>query len=151
MIGMRSFTYPVTLTPAEDFASGEAGFVVTFADFPEAITQGKDAADAFDQAADALEEAIAARMKQNDDIPPGGAGTGHQVPVPLQTALKVALYLTLRGERGRQSALAGRIGKDEKEVRRLLDPRHHSRPRSMERALRALGKRVTMVLEDVAS
>ena len=57
MIGMRRFTYPVTLTPAENFAAGEAGFIVTFADFPEAITQGKDTADAFDQAADALEEA----------------------------------------------------------------------------------------------
>lgn len=147
---MHSFTYPVTLTQASEFASDETGFIVTFPDFPEAITQGKDAADALDQAADALEEAIAARMKQGDDIPNPGLATGHSVPVPTQTALKAALYVALRGERGRQSALAERLGKDEKEVRRLLDPHHRSRPKSVERALRALGKRVTVVLEDVA-
>jgi antitoxin HicB len=147
---MHSFTYPVTLTPAREFAKDETGFVVTFPDFPEAITQGKEEADALDQAADALEEAIAARMKHGEDIPLPTGRSGRLVPVPMQTALKAALYLTLRGERGRQSALADRIGKDEKEVRRLLDPHHRSRTRSVERALRALGKRVTVVLEDVA-
>jgi antitoxin HicB len=147
---MHSFAYSVTLTPARDYSEGETGFVVTFADLPEAITQGKDEADALEQAADALEEAIAARMKRGEDIPPAAHQAGHLVPVPLQMALKAALYMILRGERGRQSALADRLGKDEKEIRRLLDPHHRSRPKSIERALRALGKRVTVVLEDVA-
>lgn len=112
--------------------------------------RGKDEADALDQAADALEEAIAARMKHGVDIPLASHLIGPLVPVPMQTALKAALYLTLRGARGRQSALAERIGKDEQEVRRLLDPHHRSRPKSIERALRALGKRATVVLEDAA-
>lgn len=147
---MHSFAYAATLTPASEFAEGETGFVVTFPDLPEAITQGEDEADALEQAADALEAAIAARMKHGEDIPSAAYQGGYLVPVPTQTALKAALYLSLRGARGRQGALAERLGKDEKEVRRLLDPHHHSRPRSVEQALHALGKRVTIVLEDVA-
>ena len=147
---MPSFSYPVTLSPASQYARGETGFVVTFPDLPEAITQGKDEADALIQAADALEEAITSRMKRGEDIPFATHQTGRLVPVPTQTALKAALYLALRGERGSQSALAGRIGKDEKEVRRLLDPHHRSRSKNVEQALRALGKRVTIVIEDVA-
>jgi predicted RNase H-like HicB family nuclease len=52
---MQPFVYPVTLTPEEQ----EGGFVVTFPDVPEAITQGDDVTDALRQATDCLEEAIA--------------------------------------------------------------------------------------------
>ena len=45
--------YPVNLEAAE-----EGGFVVTFPDIPEAITQGEDRADALHHAADALESAL---------------------------------------------------------------------------------------------
>jgi antitoxin HicB len=145
---MQVFAYPATLTPASAFAEGETGFVVTFAALPEAIAQGENEAEALAQAADALEEAIAARIKRGDDIPAATAGNGIMVPVPTQTALKAALYLALRGTRGSQSGLAARMVKDEKQVRRLLDPHHRSRPRSIERALQMLGKRVSVVVED---
>ena len=45
--------YPVHLEPEE-----EGGFVVTFPDIPEAITQGEDEAAALLHAADALETAL---------------------------------------------------------------------------------------------
>ena len=48
---MRSFVYPAMLTPDEQ----DGGFVVTFPDVPEAITQGEDVSDALQQAADCLE------------------------------------------------------------------------------------------------
>ena len=47
---MQPFVYPATLTPEEQ----EGGFVVTFPDVPEAITQGDDVTDARRQAADCL-------------------------------------------------------------------------------------------------
>jgi antitoxin HicB len=50
--------YPVTLTPDET----DGGFVVTFVDFPEAITQGETVEEALVEAADALDEAIAGRL-----------------------------------------------------------------------------------------
>jgi antitoxin HicB len=46
------------------------------------------------------------------------------------------------------SSLAARLDKDEKEVGRLLDPRHASRAEAFEAALHAVGKRVQAVVED---
>ena len=45
-----NFVYPVTLTPDPD-----GGFVVTFPDWPEAITQGETRDQALEEAADCLE------------------------------------------------------------------------------------------------
>lgn len=91
---IHEFVYPVNLTP--DTTDG--GFVVTFPDVPEAITQGDDSAEALTQAADALEEAIAGRIRRGDSIPePSAAKAGQSlVPVPASTAAKAALYLALR-------------------------------------------------------
>jgi len=158
---VHEFAYPVTLTPNE----GDGGFVVTFRDLPEAITQGDDAASALDEAADALEEAIAGRIRRGDPIPapsaagagglqvpipaPSAAGAGGlQVPVPALTAAKAALYLALRETGISKSELAVRLGCDEKEVRRLLDPRHASKLPRIERALSVLGKSLAVRLVD---
>ncbi|HEX3530810.1 MAG TPA: type II toxin-antitoxin system HicB family antitoxin [Thermoanaerobaculia bacterium] len=80
--------YPVTLTPDET----DGGFVVTFQDVPEAITQGDDLDGALVQASDALEEAIAGRVRRGDSIPePSEAGAGQLIiPIPAFNA-KVAL------------------------------------------------------------
>jgi antitoxin HicB len=67
--------YPIKLTRDES----DCGFVVTCRDFPEAITQGESQEDALIEAADCLEEAVAARI---DD--------GREIPVPTEA---------LRGER----------------------------------------------------
>src|SRR5215217_6274582 len=135
----HDFVYPIVLTPAE-----EGGFVVTFPDLPEAITQGDDAADALAQAADALDEAIAGRIRRGDAIPaPSAAAAGQPaVPVPAQTAAKASLFLALREAGMTKSQLAERLGCDEKEVRRLLDPRHASRLPRLQAALAVLGKAI---------
>ena len=91
---MDQFVYPATLTP--DVQDG--GFVVTFVDIPEAITQGDDVPEALHHAADCLEEAMAGRIRHRDDIPePSPAQAGqYAVAVPAQTATKAALYVALR-------------------------------------------------------
>lgn len=146
----RYFDYPATLTPASNFAPGETGFVVRFADLPEAITQGEDEADAISQATDALDEAIAARMKRGDDIPsPSAVLAGqHLIPVPALTATKAALYLAMRQQHISKVALAGMLQANEKEVRRLLDPHHGSKLPAIEGALLKVGKRLRIVVED---
>jgi len=141
---MRSFEYPARLTPDDD-----GGFVVTFPDFPEAITQGEDRNDALAEAADCLDEAVAARIVHGDPIPePSRLGRGrHPVALPAQMAAKAALYLAM-GEAGiSKTALAKRLGCDEKEVRRLLDPRHPSKLPRIEAALAAVGRKLVVGVE----
>lgn len=145
----HEFAYPVNLT----FDETDGGFVVTFPDVPEAITQGSDVTDALTQAADALEEAIAGRIRRGDPIPePSEPGPNQPVIlVPALTAAKAALYLAL-GEAGiSKSELAARLGCDEKEVRRLLDPKHLSKLPRIQKALAALGKRIAVRLVDQAA
>jgi antitoxin HicB len=144
----HELAYPVDLTPDAD-----GGFIVTFPGIPEAITQGDNAADALAQATDAIEEAVAGRIRRGDDIPvPAPCLEGQRiVPVPALTAAKAALYLALRQEGITKSELAARLMCDEKEVRRLLDPRHPSKLPRIQKALAALGKTITVRLVDEAA
>ncbi|WP_213458716.1 type II toxin-antitoxin system HicB family antitoxin [Thiocapsa sp.] len=141
------FIYPATLTP-----DPTGGFVVTFRDWPEAITQGDTLDEALLEAADCLEEAVAASIDDRGEIPASSARLPdeHPVAVPIQTALKAALYLAV-GETGvGPSELARRLGISEKEARRLVDPRHASKAAMLERALLAVGRRLAIEVEKAA-
>jgi antitoxin HicB len=145
---MRDFAYPVTLTQSTDLG----GFVVTFKDVPEAITQGEDLPDALWQAADCLEEAIAGRIRRGDVIPaPSKPRRGQRlVPVPAPMAAKAALYLAIREAGISNLELARRLGCDEKEVRRMLNPRHATKLPRIQAALEILGKRLVLSMEEAA-
>jgi antitoxin HicB len=56
--------YPVILEPDDN-----GSFLVTCPDLPEVTSWGEDVADALRHAADAIEEALAARMAHGDPIP----------------------------------------------------------------------------------
>lgn len=143
----RDFNYPVTLT--SDRIDG--GYVVTFADFPEAAAQGETKAEALQQAVDALEEALVGRIKRGDEIPHPSPAKEKQPTVSPSAFIssKVALYVAMRDSKLNRVTLAERLGCDEKEVRRLLDPKHPSKLPRLSAALAVLGKRLTVNLEDV--
>jgi antitoxin HicB len=108
--------------------------------------------EALTEAADALEEAVAGRIRRGDPIPgPSPAADRPIVPVPVQTAAKAALYLALQETGITKAELAVRLGCDEKEVRRLLDPRHPSKLPRIQKALAALGKGLSVRLVDEAA
>jgi antitoxin HicB len=145
---MRRFEYSVTLKPERNGA-----FTVTFPDLPEAITSGKDRADALDQAADCLEEAIAGRIADELDIPvPSTPKRGQSVvAVPAPMAAKAALYLAMRDSKISKTELARRLRCDEKEVRRMLDPRHATKLATIAKALQLLGKRLIIGMSEEAA
>ena len=142
-----NFIYPVTLTPDPD-----GGFVVTFPDWPEAITQGETRDQALKEAADCLEEAVAARIDDRAEIAlPSSPRAGEEtVAVPIATALKAALYLAVREAGIGTSELARRLGVHEKAARRLLDPRHGSKATALEQALAAVGRRLAVEVQAAA-
>jgi antitoxin HicB len=124
--------------------------VVRFPDLPEIVTQGDDLAEALAQAADALEEALAGRIDDGLDIPAPYFPTAGQylVACPAPTAAKAALYLALRESGLSKAALAARLGVDEKEPRRLLDPHHRTKLHRLTAALEVLGKRLVVGLAE---
>jgi len=128
------------------------GFFVRFKDLPEALTGGNDLEDSLEQASDCLAEALAGRIRRGDAIPaPSSIKRGqHPIGVPLYLAPKLALYLAMREHAIRNTELAGRLGVSETVVRRMLDPKHNTKPEKIEAALNALGKRVVVSFEDAA-
>jgi antitoxin HicB len=65
-------------------------------------------------------------------------------------AAKAALYLAMREAGMTNVQLARRIGRDEKEVRRMLDPRHPTKLPRIKEALEVLGKRLVVSVERAA-
>ena len=144
---LKQFAYPASVQ--QDTAGF---FLVTFADFPEAATDGESIDEALHNAGDALEEAIAGRINRGEPIPPPGhrKGKQHRVPVPAQVAVKAALYTAVKEKGIKNTELAKRLGADEKEVRRLLDPHHRSKLPRLEAALEALDMQLVISVEAIA-
>lgn len=144
---MSHLRYPVVLAPAT-----EGGFVVTFPDVPEAITQGDDRAEALINARDALETALEMYVDSYQDLPtPRTPRRGQPVVSPTAlAALKLELYQAMREQGVRKSELARKLGWHMPQVDRLLDIRHASRLDQIERAARVLGKDVKVEIEDAA-
>jgi antitoxin HicB len=145
---MFTATYPAIFRPEED---GE-GFHVRFPDLPEALTGGTDLNDTQEQAADCLAEAVAGRISRGDAIPePSRLKRGqHPISVPLSLAPKLALYLAMKESGLRNTELAKRLGVSETVIRRMLNPRHNTKPEKIQAALAALGKRIVVSFEDAA-
>jgi antitoxin HicB len=130
---MQRFAFPAFLTPDEI----DSGFVVTFRDLPEAITQGETVEQCLSEASDCLAEAMAARIDENLEIPsPSPAQTQeYLVPVPLEIAWKAELHSTMHQCNFTVTDLANLLGIDKDKVRRLIDPHYPIDQSLMEKAL----------------
>ncbi|OLP56653.1 transcriptional regulator [Rhizobium rhizosphaerae] len=140
---MKTYAYAATFEPTER----EGGFTVTFADVPEAITEGEDMADARAMAEDALGVALLTYLEMGRTLPVPTATEGVMVAPAPEVAMKIALIETFRAAGISRSELARRIGKDEKEARRLLDPDTSTKLPLMAAALAAMGQRLVIGLE----
>lgn len=139
---MKTYAYAATFEPTER----DGGFVVTFADVPEAITEGDDMADARAMAADALGVVLLTYLETGKPLPEPTA-TGIMITPDPEVAAKIAVIETFRDAGISRSELARRIGKDEKEARRLLDPDTATKLPLMTAALAAMGQRLVIGLE----
>jgi antitoxin HicB len=139
----RNFLDPVNLR-----RSGKT-FLVRFPDLPEALTEGATREEAMENAFDCLEEAIASRIAEHEDIPsPGFLKDGFAPAVALSALMsaKAALYLARREAGLSNVQLAKRLDLDERQVRRLQDPATSSRLPEIDRAIDALGQRLEVRL-----
>lgn len=141
---MNRFQYAVLLSPAE-----EGGYVVTCRDLPELITQGESVEEALEQASDAMDEVFATYLTDGLEFPePSKARRReHMVAPPPETVAKAALYVAMRQAGITKVQLAKRLGVDEKEVRRLLDPHYGSKLPRIAKAISVLGQRLVIGVE----
>ena len=139
------FTYQATL---EDDPDG--GFVVTFADVPEAITAGETRADALENAREALGLALRGILLEGRDLPPPAAREGTPVAVDADVAAKLAVIVAFRAAGISKSELARRLGKSENEARRILDPDHGTKLSQLQDALRVLGQEIVIRVREAA-
>ena len=144
----------MTLAWPAMFTSDDEGRVqVRFPDFPEALTDGADEAEALTEAIDCLAEAVAARIADREDLPePSPLRRGlHAVPLPPVLAYKAALFSAMRRDGVSKAELARRLGLDEKDVRRLVDPGYRgSKVDRLHAALATCGVTAQITLIDTA-
>jgi antitoxin HicB len=145
---MRTFVYRARLEPGER----RGVIVVSFPDVPEAITEGRGKDDALMQAQEALGLGLLTYPARNLPLPKPKAKASGLVPIAVEpeVAAKLALLDAFREAGISKSELGRRIGKDEKEVRRLLDPRHPTKLSTLTQVLGLLGQRLIISVEAAA-
>jgi len=128
--------------PANFEAAEEGGYIITFPDLPEAITQGDDVEDAKLHAADVLESALDWYLESGRLIPtPSKPKRGqHLIELPASLSAKVLLVNEMVAQKVRPADLARRLQVTPQEVTRLINPRHKSKIDGIALALKALGK-----------
>ena len=130
------------------------GFLVTFPAVPEAITGGDTLEQAFLNAVDALEVALLTYAKDGRALPPQTSGRVSRdhlhplIPVSATVAAKLAFIEAFSESGLSKVALAAKLEKNEGEVRRMLDPYHGTKLPALEEAMRALGKRFVLTVEN---
>jgi antitoxin HicB len=134
--------YPANFAPAE-----EGGFVVTFRDIPEAITQGDTEAEAIEMAEDALLTAMDFYFEDDRTVPaPSKARAGERlIALPLSVSAKVLLLNTMIERQVRPSELARLMGVKPQEVNRIIDLGHTTKIDTVADAMSALGRELDVV------
>lgn len=133
--------YPAQFTPAE-----EGGFVVTFRDLPEAITQGDDKTEAREMAADVLLSTMDFYFDDKRPVPlPSKPQKGEElVELPAAVYAKVLLLNEMLTQGISNVELARRLGTRPQEVQRIINLHHNTKIDTISAALHELGKRLTL-------
>jgi len=121
-------------------------------DVPGTMTVGKSRQQALARIQDALIAMLAGYTEQKLPIPRPSRPKRDQatVTIPPMVAAKLAIYRAMLEQKVSQLKLAERLGRDPRQIRRLLNLDHNSRLDHLEAALHALGKRLLVDVRDAA-
>ncbi len=125
-----------------NFSKDGNSWLITSPDFPELTTFCEDIDDASQYGLKAVEEAIAARIFDNTDVPLPSSkdqSSGSFIEISSLTALKLGLYASLRNLGISRAELQRRMGvKNRETVDRLFRLDHNSRLDQIEAAYKAI-------------
>lgn len=124
------------------FAPEDGGYVVTFRDIPEAITQGASLEEARAAALDALVTAMDFYLEDGRTVPAASEPAEGEdvVSLPLSVAAKVLLLNEMVSQRLRPADLARQMGVLPQEVTRIMDLQHQTRIDTLAKAFKAVGR-----------
>lgn len=124
------------------------GYVVSFRDIPEAITQGDTEAEALEMAQDALVTAMDFYFEDRRSVPlPSAAKRGERlVELPPSLAAKVLLLNEMLAQHVTAAELARKLGTSPQSINRLTNISHATKIDAVATALQALGKRLEVSL-----
>jgi antitoxin HicB len=144
---MRHFIYDALFQRAS-----RGRIVVSFPDVPEALAEGLSEADVRATAESTLSLALLAYPRRGLALPKRRARGKGLVPIAVapDTAAKLALIEAFRAAGIAKCELARRLRKDEREIRRMLDPRCATKLPALITALRVLGQRLVIGIDKVA-
>ena len=138
--------YPIEVTPDDN-----GTLIVTCPDLPLVLSFGDDVEDAMRHAVDAIETALAAMIDDHEDIPMPTSRDGAAVRLPVQTELKVRLYLALRDARMSRADLQHRLGWKRESIDRLFRLDHNSRLSQLDAAFQAIGQDIDVSVRPAAA
>ena len=135
--------YPARFEPAD-----EGGYVVTFRDIPEAITQGDTIEEARAEAADALLTAMDFYFEDKRSVPaPSKIKKGEElVALPASVSAKILLLNAMLAQKVTPSELARRLKTRPQDVNRIVDLRHTTKIDTIAEAFEALGKHLEIAV-----
>lgn len=138
---LARFSYPFRLEP-----NGEGGYMASFRDVPEALTEAQTIAELKDMALDALVTAIEFYIEDRRKLPePSTPLDGEMVvTLPPSVVSKVLLLNAMVDSRIRPSELAKLMGITRQEVNRIIDLHHTTKIDTVGKALQAMGKRLEL-------
>ncbi len=128
--------------PAQFMPSPEGGFVVTFRDIPEAITQGDTEQEALDMAADVLLSSMDFYIEDQRLVPePSAPLEGERViELPASAVAKLLLLNEMLRQNIKPADLARKLNTSPQTVNRLIDLHHATKIDALQSAAKALGK-----------
>lgn len=126
----------------------DGDFVVTVRDLPEVVTSGDSREEALELAKDAIEVVIAKRIEHERELPPPSQVRRAEQAVALapHLAAKASVYALWKKAGISKRELARRIGRQETEARRILDPRFGTKLEQLGEAAEALGGKLVVGL-----
>ncbi|MFZ6773016.1 type II toxin-antitoxin system HicB family antitoxin [Undibacterium sp. SXout7W] len=130
--------------PAKFAEDTDGGYVVTFRDIPEAITQGETLEEASEMAAEVLLSAMDFYFEDSRPVtlPSAPLPGEYLIELPLSAAAKVLLLNEMLHQKVTPAELARRLDTSPQTVNRLVDLHHVTKIDAIQSAAKALGKTI---------
>jgi antitoxin HicB len=142
---VSTFAYAACFEEGDD----PAILIVTFRDVPEVVTEGEGMEEAVLHAREALEFALLTYPQRGLPLPQATPlqKSEIQIAVAPDMAAKLAVLEAFREAGLSKLELARLLHKDEREIRRILDPHHATKLASLSQALKVMGKKLVVTME----